>query len=75
MGSQRGMGAPAGFPEEAKSKLSDAIGKAVKDPEFQEKAKKIYLPLRFMPAGEYEAFLKQQDAQLRTMWEEEPWRQ
>ena len=74
MGSQRGMGAPANFPEEAKNKLSEAIGKAVNDPEFQETAKKIYLPLRFMPADEYAAFLNQQDDQLQKMWNEEPWR-
>ncbi len=74
MGSQRGMGAPAGFPEEAKNKLSEAIGKAVNDPEFQEKAKKIYLPLSFMPSDEYAAFLKQKDDQFRKMWKEEPWR-
>lgn len=74
MGSQRGIGAPAGFPEEATKKLSEAIGKAVNDPEFQAKAKKIYLPLRFMPADEYAAFMKEKDAQFKALWKEQPWR-
>lgn len=75
MGSQRGMGAPAGFPAEAKAKLSEAIGKAVNDPEFQAKAKKIYLPLSFMDADTYGAFLVNMNEQFKTMWAEEPWRQ
>ena len=75
MGSQRGMGAPAGFPQEAKQKLSEAIGKAVMDPDFQAKAKKIYLPLKFMAADDYGAFLQKMDAKFKEMWSEEPWRQ
>lgn len=73
-GSQRGMGAPAGFPAEAKAKLSEAIGKAVNDPEFQAKAKKIYLPLSFMDAETYGSFLSDMDKKFKTMWAEEPWR-
>ena len=75
MGSQRGMGAPAGFPAEAKAKLSEAIGKAVKDPEFVAKAKKIYLPLKFLGAEDYAKFLDKKNAQFKAMWEEAPWRQ
>ena len=72
-GSQRGIAAPAGFPADAKKKLSDAIGKAVNDPEFQAQAKKLYLPLAFWPADQYGAFLKKMDQDLRTLWASDPW--
>lgn len=73
MGSQRGIGAPANFPEEATKKLSEAIGKAVEDPEFQALAKKTYLPLAFMPAPEYSAFLAKMNERFKQMWAEDPW--
>ena len=73
MGSDRGIAAPAGVSDEVQKTLSDAIGRAVKDPEFQEAARKQDLALSFQDSASFRKHLEALDATLHTLWEEEPW--
>lgn len=45
--SLRGFGMPAGVPAEIRNKVSEAMKKAIEDPEFQAKAAEIGLPLSY----------------------------
>lgn len=72
--SLRGIAAPKGLPPEVKQKLVDAILKAANDPEFQEKAKQSYAPLRILPPEQYAAEIKAMDENLRALWKASPWK-
>ena len=52
----RGFVAPAGTPDEALQKISDAFEKACADPEFQEKAKEAGLTIEFMGLNDFKVF-------------------
>lgn len=69
----RGVAAPKGFPPEALKKIEDALAKVMQDPEFQQKAKELQMPLRYMGSAEYTKFLQGIDSSLRKQWEENPW--
>jgi tripartite-type tricarboxylate transporter receptor subunit TctC len=73
MGSNRGIGAPAGLPEEALNALQEAIGKAMEDPEFLEAANKQNLPLAYQNAEDFSAFLTELNSNLQAIWDETPW--
>nr|WP_247872526.1 tripartite tricarboxylate transporter substrate binding protein [Azospirillum sp. TSO35-2] len=73
MSSLRGLAAPAGLPADVRTRLVDAIAKAVQHPEFQDIARKAYQPLRLLPPDQYATELKAQDATFRAMWQETPW--
>jgi tripartite-type tricarboxylate transporter receptor subunit TctC len=73
MGSDRGIGVPAGIPEEALNALQEAIAKAVKDPEFLEAAAKQNLALNYQNAAEFQAHLDAMGAQLQALWDKNPW--
>lgn len=73
MGSQRGLAAPAGVPDDIIAKLEAAVKSAIEDPEFQEKAKQQHLPLAFMGSEEFEKNLQAQTATYETLWTETPW--
>lgn len=73
MGSDRGIAAPAGVSAEVEKTLSDAIGRAVQNPEFQEAARKQDLALSFQDSASFRAHLEALDATLNTLWAEEPW--
>lgn len=73
MGSDRGIGAPAGIPDEVLNKLENAVMKTVEDPEFQAAAEKQDLPLAYQNAKEFTQHLETLDSSLRKLWKEEPW--
>ncbi len=73
MGSDRGMAAPAGIDPAVLAKLSDAVGKAMADPEFLAKAKAQNLPITFMSAEEFAAHLVKLNASYQKLWDENPW--
>lgn len=73
MASLRGIGAPKGLPEDVRTKLVDAVQKAAHDPEFVEKAKQMYAPLRYLGPAEYKAELEMNEAMFKKTWEETPW--
>ena len=72
-GATRGLGAPAGTPEEILSVLSDAVKRAIEDPEFREKAQKLNLPLSYLNARDYKKSLYDLQVELQTVWETTPW--
>ncbi len=73
MGSDRGVGAPAGIPQEALDALQNAIAQTVEDPEFLEAASKQALPLNYQDSAEFQAYLEQLGANLQNIWDETPW--
>ncbi|WP_108662164.1 tripartite tricarboxylate transporter substrate binding protein [Acuticoccus kandeliae] len=73
MGSDRGIAAPAGTPDDVQKALSDAVGRAIQNPEFQEAAKKQDLALSFLDSQAFRTHLEALDGTLKTLWEEEPW--
>lgn len=73
-GSDRGLGAPAGTPQEIVDKLSEAVRKAVEDPEFREKAKEQFLPLNYMNSAEYRAHLSELNEEIANLWKTKPWK-
>ncbi|MWJ27029.1 tripartite tricarboxylate transporter substrate binding protein [Halomonas sp. ZH2S] len=75
MGSHRGIGAPAGMPEAVFETLSGAVTKAVADPEFQEKSMQQGLPLAFQGPEAFGSQLETLNAELKELWEEQPWSQ
>lgn len=73
MGSDRGIGAPAGFPQDALIALQDAIAKAVQDPEFLAAAAAQNLPIAYQSAEDFQAHLDKLNASFQTLWDENPW--
>ncbi|GHC28281.1 tripartite tricarboxylate transporter substrate binding protein [Aidingimonas halophila] len=73
MGSDRGLAAPAGFPEDALSTLEKAVEEAVSDPEFLEKAEEQNLPLSYMDSEEFGEKLERMNENIQELWEEQPW--
>ncbi|MEM1430635.1 MAG: tripartite tricarboxylate transporter substrate binding protein [Pseudomonadota bacterium] len=74
-GSSRGIAAPAGVPQEILDKLSAAIGEAMSAGEYVANAESANIPLDYMDAAEYGAFLDNTDAALAEIWETTPWRE
>ncbi|MDO5641276.1 MAG: tripartite tricarboxylate transporter substrate binding protein [Paracoccus sp. (in: a-proteobacteria)] len=72
-GSDRGIGAPAGLPDDVRDQLAEAVAQALQDPEFIQRAEQQDLPLDFLNAGDFLAELERLDASLRGLWENEPW--
>ncbi|MDB5541713.1 MAG: hypothetical protein JWQ89_3440 [Devosia sp.] len=72
-GSARGYGGPAGMPEDVTKMLADAFAAAVADPEFLAVAAEQKLPLRYMDAEAYRAFVEDQHGAIAKQWEVDPW--
>jgi tripartite-type tricarboxylate transporter receptor subunit TctC len=73
MSSLRGIAAPKGLPAEVRDILVRAVERAVNDPEFRARSVQYYAPLRYLAPREFDAALKESDAQLRQLWKESPW--
>jgi tripartite-type tricarboxylate transporter receptor subunit TctC len=73
MASLRGIAAPKGLPPDIRRALAQAIEKAVKDPEFQQKAVQYYAPLRYLGPAEFDRVFKETEADFRKLWTEIPW--
>ncbi|MBC7779804.1 MAG: tripartite tricarboxylate transporter substrate binding protein [Proteobacteria bacterium] len=74
-GSLRGIAGPRALPKESVARLGEAIARALKEPEFQELARKTFQPLRYMPREQYLAELQSVDRRLRALWKVNPWTQ
>ncbi|MCD1644714.1 tripartite tricarboxylate transporter substrate binding protein [Aurantimonas coralicida] len=72
-GSDRGLVAPAGIPEDAATALAEAVRQAVADPEFQEEARKQLLPLNYLPPKEHREHLAETLTKMEEVWERTPW--
>jgi tripartite-type tricarboxylate transporter receptor subunit TctC len=73
MSSLRGVAAPKGLPAEIRERLIKALERAVADPEFQAKSLQYFAPLRYLSPAQFEATLREDDAQIRQLWKETPW--
>ena len=71
-GSTRGFVAPKGTPEEIINKMADAVKQTLQNPEFIEKAVKVYQPLRYRGPKEFTELLYKVQEQIREMNEESP---
>lgn len=73
MASTRGIGMPAGTPEDIVKRFAEATEKAINDPEFQKKCAESNLPLRYLGPQEYLTSLKANQTQFKTLWDTNPW--
>lgn len=73
LSSLRGVAAPKGLPADIRERLAKALERAVADPEFQAKSLQYYAPLRYLSPAQFEATLREDDAQIRQLWKETPW--
>lgn len=73
LSSLRGVAAPKGLPADIRERLAKALERAVADPEFQAKSLQYYAPLRYLSPAQFEATLREDDAQIRKLWKETPW--
>ena len=73
MSSLRGIGAPKGLPDDVRVALVEAVEKAANDPEFVQKAKEMFTPLRYLGPDAYKAELEMNEAMFKKTWEETPW--
>jgi tripartite-type tricarboxylate transporter receptor subunit TctC len=72
-GSARGLVGPKGMPEEAITKLDNAVRLALEDPELQARAAEIGLPLLYMDSKSYGTYLRESGEALEALWEVAPW--
>lgn len=72
-GSHRGIGAPAGLPDDILSRLNEAVAAAVADPEFQAAALEQNLPLAYQDAKAFGGTISDLNATMEAMWAEIPW--
>ncbi|MBU2054233.1 MAG: tripartite tricarboxylate transporter substrate binding protein [Proteobacteria bacterium] len=65
--STRGVGAPAGLPQEIVKPLTEALVKVINSPEHQEKAKQLGLALDVIPSAEYMELMKKTEQRIKTL--------
>jgi tripartite-type tricarboxylate transporter receptor subunit TctC len=73
LSSLRGVAGPKGLPADIRERLAKALERAVADPEFQAKSLQYYAPLRYLSPAQFEATLREDDAQIRQLWKDTPW--
>ena len=73
-GATRGIAAPAGIPADILARLEKAVDLAMKDPVYLEAAQKAEIPLNYLPAAEYKAFLDRATTDLEATWKATPWK-
>lgn len=71
--SQHIFAAPAGLPDEVREKLSGCLDQIVKDPAFLADAKTRSVLLLPMNAEEIKAYVEEENAVYRKLWETTPW--
>jgi tripartite-type tricarboxylate transporter receptor subunit TctC len=74
-GSIRGLGAPAGLPEDVLAKLAAAVDAVAKDPEYLQLSKRTFQPIRYIKPDDYAKILAELDASSRDLWTKSPWNQ
>lgn len=71
--SQRGFAGPKGMPEETVKALSDALKKALDDPDFQQDAKEQGVVLDFADQKAFTEGLAAFDKNMHAIWDKTPW--
>lgn len=73
MASERGLGAPRDMPDEIAARLEGAIARVIATPDWAERARRLELPMAFLPGAVWEAQMPAQEARYRRIWETTPW--
>jgi putative tricarboxylic transport membrane protein len=71
--SLRGLAGPKGLPADIRERLVKAVERAVADTEFQTQSVQYYVPLRYLSPSQFEAVLREGQAQFRQLWKDTPW--
>jgi tripartite-type tricarboxylate transporter receptor subunit TctC len=71
--SLRGIAAPRGLPPDIRESLVRAVAQAAADPEFQQRSRDTFAPLRFLAPDAYARALEETETMLRRLWAESPW--
>jgi len=74
-GNDRGLIAPVGVPAAIMERLSDALARSLRDPDFLARAREQALVLNPMPRDEFRAHLVRRNEEIVTLWRTNPWRQ
>lgn len=72
-GTSRGLAVPAGTDPKIVAILSEAVGKAVNDPEYLAKAKAAGVPVHYLGGEDYDKFLRSVSDSLDAAWAATPW--
>lgn len=72
-GSLRGIGAPAGTPDDALNVLRDAMATVMEDDEFIAASEAANVPLRYLDAEAYARELTSVANSITALWEATPW--
>lgn len=73
MSSERGLAGRRDLPEDIKKKFSAAVKKVVDNPEFQDQAKKLSLPLAYLSGEDWEKQMPKQVQSFQDIWNKTPW--
>ena len=72
-GSDRGLAAPAGIPDDIRDKLVDAVAQMIEDPDFRQAARDQVLPLNYMAPDDYREQMQNTLDEMQAIWDENPW--
>ncbi|TZG32479.1 tripartite tricarboxylate transporter substrate binding protein [Agrobacterium sp. B1(2019)] len=72
-GAMRGFIAPAGLPDDARTKLMDAFAKLKDDPEFLKAMKNTANPVEVVTGDDFKAMTKDIHDLAKGVWETTPW--
>jgi tripartite-type tricarboxylate transporter receptor subunit TctC len=70
----RGIVVPAATPAPIRGRLEAALSAMMADPDWQADALRLSQPLRAMSGAEFERFVRREEAALRRLWQERPWK-
>ena len=73
--SDRGLAAPAGTPPAIMERLSDALARSLRDPDFLARAREQALFINPMPRQEFRAHMARRSVEVAELWRTNPWRQ
>ncbi len=74
-GSLRGLGAPAGTPDDVLKTLRNGVAAVMTDEAFLADSAKANVPIRYLDAEKYEAELASANESIEALWAAAPWRE
>jgi tripartite-type tricarboxylate transporter receptor subunit TctC len=73
-GSQRGIIAPPGLPDDIRDRLVVAFGAAMNSPGFKAEAQRVNMPVVPVLGEDFRKLVLDAEGHLQRMWEKSPWR-